>query len=194
MRRRALSASGSLTQAPTEPLPAPPAEESIDLRLIRRVQVYLEARRIGLTPGPDLDRAWLAFFEAADPVVRAAARSSLKDLDEQADGIQEAWREILATLPAYRHDPARGRPRDWLFILARRACIRLGRRLGGALEPLPPGAEDRLEGREAYPWSGRQRGHSWILPRSWQSGNYGLRMPRPLRASANYWSRQRGHS
>lgn len=154
MRRTTLSAHGSRATAPptTGPRPVRPPADDIDMRLIGPVQVYLELRRMGVTPGPTLERAWAAFFGAANPVVLAAARAGRGTRADLADGIQEAWREIITCLPAYRHDPARGLLRDWLFVLARRAWTRM-RRGGGhrPLMPLPPGAVDDIEGRPSDP-------------------------------------------
>jgi hypothetical protein len=67
-------------------------DDDIDIRLVRPVQIYLEIRRLDVAPGPSLERVWLAFFAAANPIVLAAVRADRKARADIDDRCQEAWR------------------------------------------------------------------------------------------------------
>jgi RNA polymerase sigma factor (sigma-70 family) len=132
------------------PGPGGDANRDESLGMVRLAQFYLETCRTKKPICPLIERAWLRFYSETDELVRAAARSCHIDSSRLDDCVQEAWREILAFLPGYRHDPARGRFRNWIFVLVRRTLIRHKRReRGWVFETLPEG--DEWPGREPDP-------------------------------------------
>jgi RNA polymerase sigma factor (sigma-70 family) len=136
-----------------------PIDRERDLRpsLIRLAQRYLEACRGNRPMTAVLERVWRRFYSQTDTLVRAAARACHAGRCPLDDCVQEAWQELVAFLPGYRHDPERGRFRDWVFVLVKRTLIRLERReRAWVFEPLPEG--EGWPGREPDPATSLDRG------------------------------------
>jgi RNA polymerase sigma factor (sigma-70 family) len=140
---------------PPEPGPAR-RESDDDARLLPLAQAYLAMRRRGVAAGPSLDAAWHAFHAATEPTIRALARAGRWPEADLPDGVQEVWVVLIRRLPDYRHDPERGRFRDWLFVVTRRTLANLKRGRRPREAPGPAGTADPA-GREEDPASAAER-------------------------------------
>ncbi len=68
--------------------------------------------------------AWAAFVDIYAPLVyRLGRRRGLQDADA-ADLTQEVMGEVVRSIRAFEYQPARGRFRDWLLLIARRRLYR----------------------------------------------------------------------
>jgi RNA polymerase sigma factor (sigma-70 family) len=68
--------------------------------------------------------AWTAFVDIYAPLVYGfGRRRGLQDADA-ADLTQEVMGEVVRSIRAFEYQPARGRFRDWLLLIARRRLFR----------------------------------------------------------------------
>lgn len=102
-------------------------DDGIDAVLLAGAQSYLASR--GTRPPPaGLAEAWGDFFLAVEPTVRSLARGAARAGMDRDDAEQEAWVALIAKLPGYRHDPARGTFLAWAAVVVRHALANSGRR------------------------------------------------------------------
>ena len=85
--------------------------------------------------------AWGAFVDIYAPVVYGfGRRRGLQDADA-ADLTQDVMGEVVRSIRAFEYQPARGRFRDWLLLIARRRLFRFFDRRAGAAKntarPMP---------------------------------------------------------
>lgn len=106
----------------------PRIHQDIDPELLATGQAYLKARQAGNDVGPELVEAWESLFRFLHPVVHSLANASRLTGQDPEDAVQEAWIVLIARLPAYRHDPARGPLLAWVAVVIRRALTNAGRR------------------------------------------------------------------
>jgi RNA polymerase sigma factor (sigma-70 family) len=133
-----------------------------ELTIIALAQSYLEARNLGIEPDLSVAEGWRKFYSKFDPMIRSLARRSHRADSESLDGVQEVWVVLIARLPLYRHDPERGRFRNWLSVLARHALSNMRRRRSGRpLETMPRDQMiDLAEGGENDPAASCERADS----------------------------------
>src|SRR4051812_17475219 len=96
-----------------------PGDGEVGPELLREAQAYLECRRRGGTPPPPWAEAWERFYRLSAPRIRRVVVAYRLPESERDDCIQEVWKDIVAKLGEFRHDPARGRLTTWLSTLAR---------------------------------------------------------------------------
>lgn len=105
-----------------------PCDREIDRELLERTREYLACRASRHTPGPCETEAWERFYGLCDLLVGRFALACGLPMGELNDCRQEVWKVLVATLPNFRYDAARGGFRSWLFCLVRRKTIDVIRR------------------------------------------------------------------
>lgn len=83
------------------------------------LKAFLNCRSRGIEPPPPLVEAWDHFYGFYAPRLQAfLKRSGLTEADRH-DCFQDVWKEVVAGLGRFRHDPSRGLLSTWLMTLAR---------------------------------------------------------------------------
>jgi RNA polymerase sigma factor (sigma-70 family) len=114
-----------------------PARVDVDPQLLARAQAYLACRGEARAD-PRLCRAWEDLFAILGPMVHAMARVGRRARIDPADAEQEALAALVARIPAYRPDPARGPFLAWAATVVRHALANLARRHAGWRRERPP--------------------------------------------------------
>ena len=126
--------------------------DPVDFRFLASARDYLRQRRRGHESDPAMEAAWWAFFESLVPLIRSYARICRCSPANIDDGIQEVCIVLIRHLPNYRHDGAKGRFHDWLFVVVRRTLGKMRKRERRFRLDTPDREEfDRRAGREDDP-------------------------------------------
>jgi RNA polymerase sigma-70 factor (ECF subfamily) len=90
--------------------------------------------------------AWRTFMTIYAPLVYGyVRRRGLQDADA-ADLTQDVMGEVARVIRSFEYQPARGRFRDWLFLIARRRLMRFSGRQARRIEHVCESAElEQLE-------------------------------------------------
>ncbi len=98
-------------------------QPDLDLRLLRRTQVYLRSLRNGRAPGAGSRRAWEEFFECHSArIQRVVAAQGLSGQNAE-DCVQEVWIAILRALVRSTYRPGEGRFCCWLLSVIRNRVV-----------------------------------------------------------------------
>ena len=92
-------------------------------KFLDALKSYLECRCRGAEPPPHLVEAWNRFYGSYAPRVRAFLRRSGLPRADRSDCSQEVWKEVVAHLGHFQHDPRRGQLSTWLMTLARNKAV-----------------------------------------------------------------------
>ena len=118
----------------------------------------------------DIER-WTAFVELYTPVLYRYARShGLAEGDAQ-DIVQDVFLAFAKAVGSFSYDPQRGRFRNLLIVIARRAIAR--HRQGSSL-PLTLDADtlnEVADHADDPEWTGAYQRHLWDLATKWVSAN-----------------------
>ncbi len=99
----------------------PSLSPTADPGLLRLAQQFL-AHQVE-PPPPELQSAWNDFYQIYTQKIRAYAHTCGATDDNIGDCVQEVWAELIARLPNFRLDSARGTFDIWLFPIVRNKTV-----------------------------------------------------------------------
>jgi RNA polymerase sigma factor (sigma-70 family) len=143
------------TPAGTPPERIEQSPDELGEGFLDTLKAFLECRSRGIEPPPPLVEAWDHFYGFYAPRLQAfLKRAGLTEADRN-DCFQDVWKEVVAGLGRFHHDPSRGLLSTWLMTLARHKAADLNRRRSrhpaerlaedDAHAPLDPGLDPAAE-------------------------------------------------
>lgn len=138
----------------------------VDPTLLHQTQAFLRAGKRGISADPRLLGAWHQFYKQFDPFIRSVISTRVPQGADREDCLQDAWRDIVAGLPAFRRDPSRCVLRTWLFTVAHhKAADYVRRRARGLASRLSDDWIEALPGAEPDPALDYERRRRQLLVR-----------------------------
>jgi RNA polymerase sigma-70 factor (ECF subfamily) len=107
---------------------APLIPDELDLHLLHKVQATLRRRHSGPARSGSEEDAFGQFYDLYNPLLeRFAVACSLKGEDAE-DCLQEAWRQIIESLPEFTSDGTQSKLCSWLHSVVRSKALNMHRR------------------------------------------------------------------
>ncbi len=114
-----------------------PISADVDTLVLHSVQAYLRKRQLSERPSEEEKSAWRWFWETYRPLLSHFALKFHLPHHEKEDCLQDAWREILKSLPLFTAETTEARLRSWLHrIVCSKASDLLRRRARYTTIPL----------------------------------------------------------
>jgi len=121
---------------------------------------------------PQDEHRWKAFIELYTPVIYQYGRSHGLSEGDSQDVVQEVFLAFAKAIGRFSYDPRRGKFRNWLIVIARRAVVR--HKQGGLSFPLATDVEtfSSLSDQQEDPqWADAYQRHLWDLAAQWVSSH-----------------------